>query len=166
MYCMWFLGKWSEKQVQSCGFQSDEIQKPAALGITLVLPVPLAWGRGFRRGGCRESWREEGRRPVKAKAHDPPCPKGSPQPSSYATSHKQIPLWSVLQPWTMVCLQNLSIIRLSWIPLSQLFNKTFIYPLTPEHGIYGYLPYIFLYFFYTNLFHRCPAKEAHCLYHA
>lgn len=29
-----------------CGFQSDEIQKPAALGITLVLPAPGRRGVG------------------------------------------------------------------------------------------------------------------------
>lgn len=37
-----------------CGFQSDEIQKPAALGITPVLPAPLAWGRGWGWGGWME----------------------------------------------------------------------------------------------------------------
>lgn len=43
-----------------CGFQSDEIQKPAVLGITPVLPAPLAWmGRvwigGLRGGGALKS---------------------------------------------------------------------------------------------------------------
>lgn len=33
-----------------CGFQCDEIQKPAGLGITLVLPAPLAWGHGMEIG--------------------------------------------------------------------------------------------------------------------
>lgn len=39
-----------------CGFESDEIQKPAALGITLVLPAPAAqagergWGDGSSSG--------------------------------------------------------------------------------------------------------------------
>lgn len=61
-----------------CGFQSDEIQKPAALGITLVLPAPLAWGRGW---GWGDGWslREEGGRPFKAKGHDTPCPTESPR---------------------------------------------------------------------------------------
>lgn len=58
-----------------CGFQSDEIQKPAALGITPVLPAPLAWGRGW--GGCVEQLTEGGGRPLNAKSHDTPCPIGS-----------------------------------------------------------------------------------------
>lgn len=35
-----------------CGFQSDEIQKPVTLGITPVLPGPLALGQGWELGIC------------------------------------------------------------------------------------------------------------------
>lgn len=54
-----------------CGFQSDEMQKPAALGITLLLPAPIGLGRGLwtgrQGGGCGWSLREEGGRPFEAK---------------------------------------------------------------------------------------------------
>lgn len=57
-----------------CGFQSDEIQKPAALGITLVLPAPPAWGREWGRGGI-DGAREEkvgGHLKPRARIHSAP----------------------------------------------------------------------------------------------
>lgn len=44
----------SEVVGSGCGFQSDEIQKPAAVGITLLLPAPLAWGGDGGMDGALE----------------------------------------------------------------------------------------------------------------
>lgn len=64
-----------------CGFQSDEIQKPVALGIALVLPAPPAWGRDWGWGGGW-SLRGEGKRTFKANGQDTPCPTGSSWPEA------------------------------------------------------------------------------------
>ncbi|KAK1895260.1 Vacuolar protein sorting-associated protein 13B, partial [Dissostichus eleginoides] len=44
----------ARQERRGCGFQSDEIQKPAAVGITLLLPAPLAWGGDAGKDGALE----------------------------------------------------------------------------------------------------------------
>lgn len=127
MYCMWLLGKWSEKQVRGCGFRLrvSEWRDPEASGAWYYpgASCPTSLGQGMGTRGDWWSSRGEGGRTFKAKGQDTLCPTGSPRqdcvtqptaPTLLPLSLNQIPLWFVLQPWTTVSLQNLSmVIRLS-----------------------------------------------------
>lgn len=89
-----------------CGFQSDEIQKPAALGITLVLPAPLAWGRGWGLGGGAWERKVGGHLEPRAMIH--PAPQDPPS-ATQPTAPTLLPPGPEPQPDpTVVCFTTLN----------------------------------------------------------
>lgn len=117
MYCLWLLGKWSEKQVWGCGFRLrvSEWRDPEASGVwyypAASCPIGLGQGMGMGGGGDGLSLREEGGRPFKAKSHGTPWPKGSLRQESFTqpTAPTVLPSGPEPQPDpTVVCFTTLN----------------------------------------------------------
>lgn len=111
-----------------CGFRSDEIQKPAAFGITPVLPVPLAWRPGGKRGSGGK-WME---------SYNAPCPTGSSASTQPAAPTLHIlPVGPEPQPDpTAVCFTTLNH---SWPKNPQYSNQALHF-----HSFSSSLFYIFI----------------------
>lgn len=102
MYCMWLLGKWSEKQVWGCGFRLrvSEWRDPEANGAWNYLGASCPSGSGQGAGKGRGIWclRGKGGKTFKANGQKTLCPTGSPRQEAQTQ-----PQWShttTIRPWT------------------------------------------------------------------